>query len=80
MYMRDCKIYYYDEDNYCLNIFRYVCGPTVYDKAHIGHASNYVRHDVIRRILQNFYDINVMYMMNVTDIDDKIINKANEVR
>lgn len=55
----------------------YVCGPTVYDSSHIGHASNYVRFDVIRRILMNFFDINVIYLMGITDIDDKIINKAH---
>ncbi|XP_060600735.1 probable cysteine--tRNA ligase, mitochondrial [Ruditapes philippinarum] len=55
----------------------YICGPTVYDASHIGHASNYVRYDIIRRILTNFCDINVIYLMGITDIDDKIINKAN---
>ncbi|XP_045204897.2 probable cysteine--tRNA ligase, mitochondrial [Mercenaria mercenaria] len=55
----------------------YVCGPTVYDASHIGHASNYVRYDIVRRILTNFFDINVIYLMGITDIDDKIITKAN---
>jgi len=59
--------------------FRYICGPTVYDSSHIGHASNYVRYDIIRRILVNYFDINVTYMMGITDIDDKVINRANEV-
>lgn len=57
----------------------YICGPTVYDKSHIGHASNYVRFDIIRRILQDVFDINVIYVMNITDVDDKIIKKANEL-
>ncbi|KAH3839573.1 hypothetical protein DPMN_113005 [Dreissena polymorpha] len=57
----------------------YGCGPTVYDSSHIGHASNYVRYDIIRRILQDFFGLNVCYMMGVTDIDDKIIKRSNEL-
>ncbi|KAL4230671.1 Cysteine--tRNA ligase [Mactra antiquata] len=57
----------------------YICGPTVYDASHIGHASNYVRYDIIRRILANIFHINVVYMMGITDIDDKIINKATSL-
>ena len=64
----------------CLYHFRYICGPTVYDASHIGHASNYVRYDIIRRIFTNFCDLNVIYLMGITDIDDKIIDKANYVR
>lgn len=56
----------------------YICGPTVYDSAHLGHASNYVRFDVVRRILSDYFGYDVVVQMNVTDIDDKIINRANE--
>lgn len=56
----------------------YICGPTVYDSAHVGHASNYVRFDVVRRILSDYFGYNVLVQMNVTDIDDKIIKRANE--
>lgn len=56
----------------------YICGPTVYDSAHVGHASNYVRFDIIRRILSDFFGYDVVVQMNVTDIDDKIIKRANE--
>ncbi|XP_077861782.1 putative cysteine--tRNA ligase, mitochondrial [Saccoglossus kowalevskii] len=56
----------------------YMCGPTVYDSAHIGHASCYVRFDVLRRILTEFFDIDVVMVMGVTNIDDKIINRARE--
>ncbi len=56
----------------------YICGPTVYDSAHIGHASNYMRFDVVRRILSEYFGYTVEVQMNVTDIDDKIIKKANE--
>ena len=59
--------------------FRYSCGPTVYDSSHIGHASNYIRFDIIRRILLEFFDVNVTYMMGITDIDDKIIRRSEEV-
>jgi cysteinyl-tRNA synthetase len=54
----------------------YVCGMTVYDLAHIGHARCYVAFDVIRRWLQTKFD--VTYVQNFTDVDDKIIARANE--
>jgi len=54
----------------------YTCGPTVYNYIHIGNARPYVFFDVVRRYLEKIgYDIN--YIVNITDIDDKIINKAN---
>lgn len=56
----------------------YICGPTVYDSAHVGHASNYVRFDIIRRILSDYFGYDVVVQMNVTDIDDKIIKRSNE--
>ncbi|XP_011502686.1 PREDICTED: probable cysteine--tRNA ligase, mitochondrial [Ceratosolen solmsi marchali] len=56
----------------------YMCGPTVYDTSHIGHACTYVRFDIIRRILSEVFNYNVVYVMGMTDIDDKIINKSNE--
>ncbi|KAF9764533.1 Cysteine--tRNA ligase [Nosema granulosis] len=55
----------------------YICGPTVYDDSHIGHGRTYVMFDVIRSILEKYYNYNVVLVMNITDIDDKIINKAN---
>jgi len=54
----------------------YMCGPTVYDDAHIGHASCYVRFDVIRRILTDFFGLDVVLVMGITDIDDKIITRS----
>ncbi|XP_064636904.1 probable cysteine--tRNA ligase, mitochondrial [Lineus longissimus] len=57
----------------------YICGPTVYDCAHLGHASCYVRFDVLRRILSGFFNIDVIMTMGVTDIDDKIIARAREM-
>lgn len=56
----------------------YICGPTVYDSSHMGHASNYVRFDAVRRILTDYFGYDVVVQMNVTDIDDKIIKRANE--
>jgi cysteinyl-tRNA synthetase len=56
----------------------YICGPTVYDSAHIGHASNYVRFDIVRRLLSDYFGYDVVVQMNVTDVDDKIIMRANE--
>ncbi|KAJ7569164.1 hypothetical protein O6H91_01G064100 [Diphasiastrum complanatum] len=54
----------------------YICGPTVYDASHIGHARNYLTFDIIRRILEGYFGYHVHYVMNVTDVDDKIINRA----
>jgi cysteinyl-tRNA synthetase len=82
--------------------FRYMCGPTVYDSSHMGHARTYLSFDIIRRILEgkkkkkiekinmkntltftyllllpsDYFGYNVFMVMNVTDIDDKIILKA----
>lgn len=58
----------------------YTCGPTVYDAAHIGHASCYVKLDIIQRILRRHFALNLVTCMNITDIDDKIIKKAQELK
>jgi len=55
----------------------YVCGVTPYAEAHIGHAMSYIIFDVIRRYLE-FSGYRLRYVQNVTDIDDKIINRANQ--
>lgn len=55
----------------------YVCGPTVYAKAHIGHAMSALVFDIIRRYLE-FRGYEVRHVMNFTDVDDKIILRANE--
>jgi len=55
----------------------YVCGPTVYDSCHLGHARHGVVWDTVRRYLE-YAGYNVTYVVNITDIDDKIINRANE--
>ncbi|XP_020894710.1 cysteine--tRNA ligase, cytoplasmic, partial [Exaiptasia diaphana] len=54
----------------------YGCGPTVYDASHMGHARSYITFDILRRILQSYFNYDVFYVMNITDIDDKIINRA----
>ena len=53
----------------------YVCGPTVYDKAHVGHAMSALVFDIVRRYLE-FQDFEVRHVTNYTDIDDKIIQRA----
>lgn len=55
----------------------YVCGPTVYDNIHIGNARTFISFDVIRRwLIASGYE--VTFAQNLTDVDDKIINRANE--
>ncbi len=55
----------------------FVCGPTVYDNSHLGHAKTYVQFDMIVKYLR-FKGYKVYYLQNITNIDDKIIKKANE--
>ncbi len=55
----------------------YVCGPTVYSKAHVGHAMSALVFDIIRRYLE-YRGYQVTHAMNFTDVDDKIIQRANQ--
>lgn len=55
----------------------FVCGPTVYDNSHIGHARTYISFDVIARYLK-YRGFSVFYMQNITDVDDKILKRAEE--
>ncbi|XP_061482618.1 probable cysteine--tRNA ligase, mitochondrial isoform X2 [Rhineura floridana] len=57
----------------------YSCGPTVYDSAHLGHACSYVRFDIIRRIMTKVFGKEVVMVMGITDVDDKIIKRASEL-
>ncbi|KAK0397678.1 hypothetical protein QR680_002215 [Steinernema hermaphroditum] len=56
----------------------YVCGPTVYDSAHMGHARAYLSFDILRRVLSGYFNYDVLFVMNITDIDDKIIKRARQ--
>ena len=56
----------------------YVCGPTVYNKAHVGHAMSVLVFDIIRRYLI-FSGFDVRFLMNFTDVDDKIILRAKDI-
>ncbi|XP_054716783.1 cysteine--tRNA ligase, cytoplasmic-like [Uloborus diversus] len=56
----------------------YSCGPTVYDAAHMGHARSYISFDILRRVLADYFRYDVIYVMNITDIDDKIIRRARQ--
>lgn len=61
------------------NIVRmYVCGPTVYSVSHMGHARTFLCFDILRRILEKYFRFNVLFQMNITDIDDKIILAARK--
>ena len=51
----------------------YICGPTVYTHTHIGHLKTYMTFDIIRRVLEDYFKIPVRLMMNITNVDDKII-------
>ena len=55
----------------------YVCGITIYDYCHVGHARTYVSFDVMNRFLRHS-GFDVTYVRNITDVDDKIIKRANE--
>jgi cysteinyl-tRNA synthetase len=56
----------------------FVCGPTVYDNSHIGHARTYISFDVIARHFK-YRGFSLFYLQNITDIDDKIIKRASEI-
>lgn len=54
----------------------FVCGPTVYDSSHLGHARTYIAYDIIARWLRRSHEL--FYLMNITDVDDKIIKRAKD--
>lgn len=56
----------------------YMCGPTVYDYSHMGHAKCYVVFDILARLLTDYFGYDLKLAMNITDIDDKIIMRAKE--
>ncbi|XP_052751612.1 cysteine--tRNA ligase, cytoplasmic-like [Galleria mellonella] len=56
----------------------YSCGPTVYDASHMGHARSYISFDILRRVMSNYFGYDILYVMNITDIDDKIIKRARQ--
>ncbi len=59
------------------NVRMFVCGQTVYDDAHLGHAKNYINFDIVVRWLRHS-GYTVKYIQNITDVDDKIIRRAEE--
>jgi cysteinyl-tRNA synthetase len=56
----------------------YLCGPTVYDDSHLGHARTYICFDIIRRIMEH-RGIRIMQVINITDVDDKILVRAKQL-
>src|SRR5271156_2064121 len=56
----------------------YACGPTVYDRSHLGHARMAITWDVIQRYLRHI-GYEVIFVRNITDVDDKIIQRAKEL-
>src|SRR5579885_3451729 len=59
-------------------VLMYACGPTVYDLSHLGHARMAIVWDVVQRYLR-FSGYDVTFVRNITDVDDKIINRAKEI-
>lgn len=53
-------------------------GPTVYDASHMGHARCYISFDILRRVLADYFGYQIHFVMNITDIDDKIIRRARQ--
>ena len=56
----------------------YTCGPTVYAPAHIGNFRAMLTYDILKRVLLRVYGLAVTHVLNLTDVDDKIINKCRE--
>jgi cysteinyl-tRNA synthetase len=54
----------------------YMCGPTVYSDSHLGHAKTYLCFDIIRKIMERHFKYDVRLVMNITNIDDKIIHHS----
>ncbi|MEM3678009.1 MAG: cysteine--tRNA ligase, partial [Candidatus Bathyarchaeia archaeon] len=59
-------------------VYMFVCGPTVYDLSHVGHARTYVAYDIMAKYLR-LRGYSVFYLMNITDVDDKIIRRSREL-
>ncbi len=57
----------------------FVCGPTVYDYSHLGHARTYIAYDIIARYFR-YRGFKLLFLMNITDVDDKIIKRAKETK
>ena len=68
----------YKNNNIVNQLPRYSCGPTVYDASHMGHARSYMSFDILRRVLRDYFGYDITYVMNITDIDDKIIKRARQ--
>ena len=56
----------------------YMCGPTVYADSHLGHAVTYVRADLFRRFFKSIFNIQLTTVMNITDVDDKILARVRQ--
>ena len=67
-----------DQPESRVSALAYCCGPTVYDNSHIGHAFSYIKFDLVRRFLSEYANVDLITAMNITDIDDKIIERAKK--
>lgn len=56
----------------------YICGPTVYSDSHVGHAITYIRADLFRRFMRSFFNVRLNTVMNITDVDDKILEQTRK--
>ncbi|EGT38442.1 hypothetical protein CAEBREN_31972, partial [Caenorhabditis brenneri] len=63
---------------FCPIVRWYICGPTVYDSSHMGHARAYLSLDILRRVFRDYFGYDVEFIMNITDVDDKIIKRARQ--
>ena len=66
-----------NDDRSAIPIAMYTCGPTVYDAAHIGNFRAFLTYDLLKRVLVYLGYTNILHVCNITDVDDKIIVRAN---
>ena len=69
-----------DKASTILPVSMYTCGPTVYDSAHVGNFRAFLTYDLVKRVLMYLGILDIVHVCNITDVDDKIIVKANQLQ